>query len=175
MNAVFVFHVWISRMLRPHTALIWTYDRTSLGLTHTSLDVGPFWFLLVYACSGRSGYMRTEFSCRCGVFLLAYLHSKFMNVCNNSHSLIHAATQKAAWQRTRGSLSDIFFCPFLSLHFSPVSVGGLNSPPTSISNSLCSLHASRESDFKPQKQSRPLTVFHNLVERNPKSFDCCGL
>lgn len=75
------------------------------------------------------------------------------------------SAQEAVWQGTRGSFSNIFFLspPFLCIA-TLVSVGrgeeGVNQPPTSISNSLCSPHASRGSDLTlARRKADPLQCF----------------
>lgn len=88
------------------------------------------------------------------------------------------STQEAVWQGTRGSFSNIFFLSVssFSLHRDfglgwkrgrrEVKGGerrrrrGVNQPPTSISNSLCSPHASRGSDLTlPRRKADPLQCF----------------
>lgn len=72
------------------------------------------------------------------------------------------STQEAVWQGTRGSFSNIFFLspPFLCIStLVSVGRGGVNQPPTSISNSLCSPHASRGSDLMlPRRKADPYNV-----------------
>lgn len=99
------------------------------------------------------------------------------------------STQEAVWQGTRGSFSNIssvssFFLICISTLVSVgkkggggwggvgwggvcVGGGGGNQPPTSISNSLCSPHASRGSDLTLPRRKKQ--ILYNVSQRDGAS------